>query len=493
MKKWCLHLLSLLVVGLAHGQAPFFQRVYTSDSYDNATCVVQTFDDGYVVGGSTSSWGGGNSDAYIFKLDTLGNCLWSKTYGTAGTEWATDIVETPDSGLCVVGYTNFLGNGGYDFYLLRLDSLGNLLWDTTYGGSDWDRGHSISNTADGGFILAGETYSKGAGNADGWVIKIDDMGTVQWDSTYGGPGDDRFFDLDTVSGGDYFVAGETESFGAGDFDLYCMRLNPVGDTVWTRTMGANLWDTGNEVLELYDGDYLVTGTSTEADSTTDAYTVRFDTDGNVIWELLSGNVGTEYGFGVAQQEWPGQAIILAASTNSFGGGLTDFFYGRYTQTASWITGNSFGGFEDDIPAEVIRVRDNGYVFVGTSRSFGSVYTDVYVVRMNANQTTGAIDFGHVCGTNVGEEEIIQEEVGINLYPNPLTETAQVEVVLPEGASIDQIDFRLMDLAGREVYQQTASSTTFTIHPEGLQQGVYLFNIFNRGAKIGSGKLMIVTP
>src|SRR5687767_14211712 len=161
------NLIALLVfiaaADLLPAQAIRWERVYGGPSQDYGRFVQQTSDSGYIVAGSTSSYTG-NTDEYLLKTDVNGKFKWHKIFGGANVEWARCVKQTPaDSGYIFCGYTNSFGNGGYDVYLVKTDSAGNMLWQKTFGGTDWDFGYSVDITYDGGYVIAGSTYSSGSG------------------------------------------------------------------------------------------------------------------------------------------------------------------------------------------------------------------------------------------------------------------------------------------------------------------------------------------
>src|ERR1035437_159631 len=132
-----------------------FEKVFGGLNEDYGLSVKQTFDKGYIIAGASSSYGAGNSDVYLMKLDSNGNFKWRNTFGGANVNWGYYVQQTTDSGYVIAGFTNSVGHGGYDMYLIRTNSIGDTLWTKTYGGTDWDFAYSVSQTSDGGFIVAG--------------------------------------------------------------------------------------------------------------------------------------------------------------------------------------------------------------------------------------------------------------------------------------------------------------------------------------------------
>jgi len=256
---------------------------------DEFRSIVQTADGGLVVAGysSTFCFGLGVSDVYVVKLDIAGNILWTKNIGGSGADLGLGMVQTQDNGIVVSGYSFAYGQGGSDFYCIKLSSSGSLLWTRSVGGAQHDFGYSITGTNDGGFVLVGQTLSFGAGADDVYVVKLDGNGNLLWTRTVGGSGNDRGMSVVQDLNGNYILAGHTDSFGAGGEDFYVIKLDNNGNLLWTRTTGG----TGNEqawgVLVDTDGGYVVSGKSNSFNGWNGMYIVKFDSDGNTC-----GNQGT---------------------------------------------------------------------------------------------------------------------------------------------------------------------------------------------------------
>jgi predicted secreted protein len=163
---------------------------------------------------------------------------WNQTYGGAGDDRAYSVINTTDGGYALAGYTNSFGAGGYDFWLVKTDSAGNMQWNQTYGGAGDDCARSIVQTSDGGYALAGYTYSFGAGGYDFWLVKTDSAGNMQWNQTYGGTGDDYAYSVVQTSDGGYALAGYTNSFGAGGYDFYLVKARSCTLTINATTGGT---------------------------------------------------------------------------------------------------------------------------------------------------------------------------------------------------------------------------------------------------------------
>ena len=260
-----------------------WQKTYGSWHGDFTPVIQKTSDGGYIVAGDTWSSGAGANDYWLLKLNSDGTIAWQKTYGGSGNEdSAGSIMQTTDGGYIVAAETNSFGAGNQDLWVLKINSDGTVNWQKTYGGSDDDFPGPIHQTADGGYIMAGETKSFGAGNYDTWVLKLNPDGTVNWQKTYGGSDDDNPSSIQLTSDGGYIVVGDTRSFGAGGSDLWMLKLGSSGNVQWQKTYGGTLEDIGNSVQQTSDGGYIVAGyTESFGVGGADFWVLKIDSDGNI--------------------------------------------------------------------------------------------------------------------------------------------------------------------------------------------------------------------
>ena len=206
-----------------------WDRTYGGSGDDGALSLIQTTDGGYAVAGKTYSKGAGEKDFWVIKLDHQGNMIWDGTYGGRDGDWPYSLIQTTDGGYAVAGLTCSKGAGEEDFWGIKLDNKGNKVWDRTYGGKGIDWAASLIQTADGGYAVAGYTSSKGAGGGDFWVIKLDSQGNMVWDRTYGGSDNEVAYSLIQTTDSGYAVAGSTKSKGAGSNDFWVIKLDVQGN------------------------------------------------------------------------------------------------------------------------------------------------------------------------------------------------------------------------------------------------------------------------
>lgn len=237
---------------------------------------------GYVSETKVVNIRAGHTVTEDFTLQTQGaqQVVWQKTFGGSDDDRARSVQETIDGGYVVAGYT-WSSSEREDVYILKLDANGNKLWEKTFGGSDNDGAWSIQQTNDGGYVVAGYTSSFGAGSYDVYVLKLDTSGKEVWSKTFGGSSDDLAWSIQQTNDGGYIVAGYTKSFGAGSEDVYILKLDANGNKLWEKTFGGSYDERAYCIQQTRDGRYIVAGyTSSFGVGNYDVYIIKMDANGN---------------------------------------------------------------------------------------------------------------------------------------------------------------------------------------------------------------------
>jgi len=270
-------LASLPFIGSVGASSEMWSQTYGGVERDVANSVVETSDGGYALTGDGS---------LFVKTDEHGNVEWTKTYE------GTSLVETSDGGYAIAGYTWSYSAGASDFWLVKTDAQGNMEWNKTYGGADSDHAYSLVETPDGGYALAGYTYSFGAGRNDFWLVKTDRYGNMEWNKTYGGAGFDRASSLVVTSDGGFAIAGGVNGMdNYAEEDFWLIKTDSCGNMEWNKTYSKEV-DQAYCVIETTDGGFVLAG-STGFWSITDIWVVKTDEYGNMEWNKT-------YGDGVAR-------------------------------------------------------------------------------------------------------------------------------------------------------------------------------------------------
>jgi regulation of enolase protein 1 (concanavalin A-like superfamily) len=301
-------------------------KTYGGSDNENAWSIQQTSDGGYITAGYTESFGAGGRDIWVLKLDSNGTIEWQKTYGGIYNELANFIQQTSDGGYIVAGISFSFG-AGYsdtsDIWILKLDSEGDMEWQRTYGGSNSDNGHFIQQTSDGGYIVSGCTYSFGNGSNDGWILKLTSTGDIEWQHSFGGWGYDSASSIQETNDAGYIIAGYTYSSGAG-YDIWILKLDSEGDMKWQRTYGGSNGDFPHFVQQTSDEGYIVSGcTFSFGNGSRDGLIIKLTSTGDIEWQHSYGGSDSDCVHSIQQTSNGG--YIAEGFTDSFGAGSKDIW------------------------------------------------------------------------------------------------------------------------------------------------------------------------
>ncbi len=349
-------------------------KTFGGNGGEQGNSVKQTSDGGYIIAGVTDSYGAGYGDIYLIKTNYLGDSIWTKTYGTA-TRWECgwSVQQTIDGGYIIVGYRQFFSVPyKNDVYLIKTNSLGNRVWEKIFGGSSGsDVGSSVQQTSDSGYIIAGATESYGAGGYDVYLIKTNSLGDTLWTRTFGGSNDDRGYSVQQTTDGGYIVAGYTASYGAGENDVYLIKTNSLGDTLWTKKFGGSDRDHGYSVQQTDDGGYIVAGeTRTSSAVSYNVYLIKTDSLGDSLWTKIF--EGGHDGRSVQQTDDGGYIVA--------GSGSGDVYLIKTDSHGDTLWTKKFGGDLGQESYSVQQTTDGGYIVTGYTHS-GAGIADLYLLKI----------------------------------------------------------------------------------------------------------------
>jgi hypothetical protein len=360
---------------------PVFERCYGGEKDDYGFSVAPTSDRGCIIVGSALSFGAGRSDIYLVKTDVHGDTLWTMMLGGADYDIGYSVRQTADRGFVIAGTTRSFGSGRYDACLIKTDVTGHAIWTRTFGGTSDDGVRSVEQTADGGFVMTGCTESFGAGQGDVYLVRTNARGDTMWTRTFGGTSRDEGFSVRQTTDKGFVIAGLTESFGAGGDDVYLIKTNARGDTLWTRTFGGNDDDFGYSVQQTADGGYIIAGLNESFGAGgEDVYLIRTTAGGDTLWTGTYGGTNTDEAHSVQQTSDGG--FIVAGSTHSFGAGDFDAYLVRADATGKILWTRTYGGTGDDGAWSVAQAADEGF-FVAGYRSSATGDRDVLLVRTDS--------------------------------------------------------------------------------------------------------------
>ncbi len=288
-------LLASFSVNIVHAQVvPWVEwtQSYGGVDDDRAYSVVATSDGGFALAGDTYSFGMGKNDFWLIKTDSLGNMLWNRTYGGSDYDACYSIIVTSDGGFALAGYTWSFGNGLRDFWLVKTDGDGIVEWNQTYGGEGADSAYSVCQSSDGGFVLAGVTYSFGAGESDVWLVKTDAFGNVEWEKTYGSSALEGAYCMVKTSDGGYALAGHKRSAGVGYSYVWLLKTDSSGNLEWDQIYGGEDGDRAVDLVQASDGGYALACLKYSANGPEDPpendlpdfWLIKTDGFGNLEWD-----------------------------------------------------------------------------------------------------------------------------------------------------------------------------------------------------------------
>ncbi len=471
-------LLMVLLVNLvlqAKSQAPL--KFFTKFGYsgiDVGYAVKQTLDGHYIIVGSTSSYGFGNTDVLLVKLDNMGVLLWQKSLGGFVNDIGRSVELLPDSGFVVTGYTNSFGNGGYDAYIVRTDKNGTVIWQKTWGGMDWDFAWDSGISADNNIVICGTTESFGSGKKDAFTLKLNTInGAILWQKIMGGSEDDEFKGIAFDNSNNVVVAGYTKSRGDVLGDMWAFYMDPLnGDSIRRLMYGSNKSDWANDVVVMPDNQTILAGGS---DGITNGKKDAFR-----VWFNNTYQFDHYINFGLPNEDEEVYKIIRSNSgfcksiyiyeTREVPSNKTDIKTVAGDQFGSFVAGGkggSFGFAEDDIAYDIAPTKDKGTIQVGYTESFNSINKDVFVVKRDS-----VLDFGV---TLVGLNETQAAVQKLTVYPNPVTDFLHVT-----GASLNTYSLKAMlySTDGRLLESYILDASNQKLNLSNFASGIYFLKVYS---------------
>ncbi|MCD6017467.1 MAG: hypothetical protein K0S53_588 [Bacteroidetes bacterium] len=463
------------VIGLSgNAQPPLkFHCRYGGSGYDVGYDVKQTLDKGYIITGSTNSFGQGNTDVYLLKLDSIGHVKFQTSFGGFSNDIGKSIIALPDSGFIMVGYTSSTGIGGYDIFLVKADKNGALEWQKTIGGGDWDFAHSMQQTSDGGFIIAGTTYSFGHGNADGYIVKTDATGNVQWSKTYGGRKDDEFKSVTQLTNGSYALAGYTKSYADSLGDAWIFRIDALGDSIasYHHNYGLFQFDVYNDLKELTSGDLILGGAITYTTNLKQQSNfVKVNSVGQVTLQFIDGQVGTDEQFfkvDISNSIF-GTFTALQNSHENGSSFKKDVKLLLLSNAGFYVNGGAIGSSQDDecFSFALTNESSKGYIGVGYTNSYNSLLSDVFIIKYDSLLSIGP----NIVGM---KEEKSQSEL-IEVYPNPFSD----KILFNTNQFNEVFSIAIYNVQGEKIFEKDIRTNKGVIDLNFLENGVYFIQFID---------------
>jgi len=399
----------------------YWAKSFGGYGQDHAFCIQQTTDEGYIIAGYTDSFGSGGFDIWILKLDTYGNVTWEKTYGRIYNDYARSIQQTSDGGYIVAGYTSSSISENFDLLVLKLDSSGNLLWHKVYGGTGSDTARYIQQTTDGGYILGAYSNSFGDKTTSLWILKLNQDGTVFWEKTYSASSSDILRAIQQTSDEGYIVAGKTQVSPDNNTDAWVLKLDSTGNVSWQKTYGGSSSEGATSIQQTSEGGYILAGwTNSFALPSSDMWILKLDSEGDIAWQKTYWGDGEDYPVSIRQTSDEGFVI----------GGWTTSFYseGRNcwivkidnSGTLSWHS--LFGGNLLDEAHFAQETSDGSYIVAGDTVISGTGNTDYWILKVDGNGEIPGCNFMHTGFVLRTNTSAAPQEAMVTVLPSSATIT-----------------------------------------------------------------------
>lgn len=508
--------LFLAVTGLTC-TAQTFQKTYGANANDQAACVQQTNDDGFIVAGQTVSFNPNfYFDVYLIKLNNVGNISWTKTISVGSYSIESRYVEqNSDSGYIVCGKA---GNNGL---LIRTDVVGNILWSKIIGGFNFITASEVHQTSDGGFIAI-VTVSPLTGPEKILLLKTDGSGNITWQKIFssGANNNDEGYSVRQTNDGGYILTGATINSGVSS-GMLLVKTDATGSVLWAKTFNApGTFNIGWSVRQTTDSGYVIAGQTYTTNY--NAYMIKTNSTGDTLWTRAYGGANPDYARTVQQTSDGG--YMLAGYTQSFGAGGAEGYLVKTDSVGNLSWSKAYGGATVEITYFGMQTNDGGYIAAGSTTSFGSGSADVYLVKTDASGNSGCNEMNAgtvayvppcIAGTVIFTvspgiaapalslttgsggtvtslcftsdiHEMENEELPITIYPNPFSS----ETTISFTDFIQSGEVEIFTMQGKKIYgNKIVNATEINVRVENMVPGMYFMRL-NDGEQLFIKKIII---
>jgi hypothetical protein len=422
-------LLSLCVIALAAGKGQaeldtLWTRTFGGAYNDGFRSVVKTGDGGFMAVGYTHSFGDAGTNIYAVKTDGDGNPAWARTYGGSGRDYGFSVCEV-SGGYAIAGYTTSFGAGDEDAYIVRIDSTGDTLWTKTWGGPARDEGRSIWATRDGGLLIGGATESFGSGESDLCVLKLDANGDTLWTRVFGGALSDWGQSVCETADGCYGVGG-TSGSSTANRDLYLVKTSTNGNLVWQRCYGGAGSvdpDWGMSVCATPDSGITLTGyQALEGKDPGEAIILGTDKNGAQVYLRKYTAAYYQYGCGISATHDGG--FVVCGATKDPATQKNDLFLAKRISGSGWLWTKTLGGAGSDWGSSIVEPQPGCFVIAGHTQSSGAGGFDGWLIKMCDAAAAVPGDGGKHGGSMM-----------LNVDPNPFGSETSVRFRLAEASTV----------------------------------------------------------
>ena len=369
-----------------------FMRTFGTDFYDYGWSVDETFDGGFIVTGSKEYRSDRTRDALMIKTDEDGFGVWEKSFGGSGNEELYAVKQTMDGGFISVGYTSSYGNVA-QVYVVKTDFYGALLWDKILGGPNLDIAYEVIETSKGNYMIIGTSNSPGIshGNNDMYIIKLDSDGNFLWQKSYGVINHEVGYDIIELNDKGFLMVGYKDYYTVAGKDIYLIKIDSVGSKQWEKTFGSSgaYDEIGYSIHEAYPAGYLIcSSTNSRGNGWYDPQIIKIDYDGNMVWSGIYSGSSRENTRWTSSPTFDGGAVIIGTTTyfQNEPGSDEDIFIIKIDQNGQQLWDKAFEGGESDWGWAVKETCINDLIIIGSTKSYGRGLYDIMLMKTD--------EFGH---------------------------------------------------------------------------------------------------
>lgn len=430
----------------------------------------QTNDGGYIVAGWTKSFGAGQNDIWLIKTNSSGDTLWTKTYGGSSDENISCAQQTNDSGYILFIESDSFHPTYWKVWLVKTDELGDTIWTKVIGGNRHYFLESGLQITEGGYVFTGYTKATAAGQEDVWFVKTDTSGNPLWTKTIGGfEGDQSQAILQTSDSG-FVIAAVTKSFGTGDYDVWLIKTDVNGDTIWTKTYGGNQTDWVYSIQLTSEQGFIIAGSTKSfgyANGKFDIWLIKTNSFGDTLWTKTFGGVENDGAYSVRESIDGG--FILTGYTSSFGAGEQDVWLIKTDASGNLLWSKTFGGSYWDVGRCVQQTNDGGYIIVGDRFTTLAIDYNIWLIKT----TPDASDVEPNDLSPIPDKIILGQN-----YPNPFNPSTIIEFGIPESQFVTLAVYNLLGEQVGLLVNENLSAGNYRVkwYAEEFPSGIYFYKL-----------------
>jgi len=452
---------------VSKAQSITFEKTFGGVLNERVYAVKQTTDGGMIITGWTQSYGDPMGDVYLLKTDKNGDKEWLKIIGGEKDDGGTDIVRTMDGGYIIAGHTVSYGAGECDVFMVKTDASGETEWTKTYGEARDEAAHSIAVTSDGGYIMTGYKVAEN-GIEDLYLIRTDSKGETLWERTFGGDAQDVGEHVLQTADGGFLVFGHTGTVGVIPNDMYLIKTNENGDMVWEKRIGNPALDEKAfyAVPLVRAGGFAIVGYGQNPKrGDYDVLVLRMDQGGNILWKKYFGSGEDEFGYAIQENL---DCLVISGFANRSEN--QDVMLLKVHQDGKLMWMNYYGGDDIERTQSICITPEDDIVSAGYTGSYGEGGTDVYLLKTNSDGEISTYISPHV-----------EEESQLQVFPNPFISHINFQLGNEPDNSV-----RIYDMMGKIVYQIEKASNLVKIR---LPIGSYTYEIVSGEEIIKKGLIV----